>query len=123
MPLNSEERENPKAQKGAKKSGYFETALLVKKLMVFPGLDGLTPGRNLKSARHRAERRSKNIDGDGQHLLGMRVEKDDSVAGSKAWQVGEMVHGVETQAETSGFSDLQLFDRVAYVTDAFEVAV
>ncbi len=49
MPLNSEERENPKAQKGAKKSGYLETALLVKKLMVFPGFDGLTPGRNLKS--------------------------------------------------------------------------
>jgi hypothetical protein len=45
--LNSEERLNPNAEKGAKKSGNLVTTELVKKLMVLPGFDGFTPGRNL----------------------------------------------------------------------------
>ena len=53
MPLNSEERLNPNAEKGAKKSGYLETAGLVKKLMVLPGFAGLTPGRNLRQCQWR----------------------------------------------------------------------
>lgn len=52
VPLNSEERLNPNAENGAKKSGNFVTAELVKKLIVLPGFDGFTPGRNLNGMRH-----------------------------------------------------------------------
>ena len=43
-------------------------------------------------------------------LLGMRIEKDDSVAGGKTWQIGKVVNGIETQAKSPGFGDLQLLN-------------
>ena len=56
-------------------------------------------------------------------LLCMRVEKDDSVAGSKTRQVGEVVYGVETQAKPPSFGNLQFLDRVANIAYAFKIAV
>ena len=53
----------------------------------------------------------------------MRVEKHNSVAGGKTWQVGEVIHSIEPQAKASSFSDLQLFHRVSNVADALKVAV
>ena len=43
-------------------------------------------------------------------LLGMRVEKDNSIAGGKTWQIGKVVNGIETQAKAPGFGDLQLLN-------------
>ena len=43
-------------------------------------------------------------------LLGMRVEKDNSVAGGKTWQIGKVVNGIEPQAKAPGFGNLQLLN-------------
>ena len=34
-----------------------------------------------------------------------------------------MIYGIETQAETSSFSDFQLLDGIPNIADAFEIAV
>jgi hypothetical protein len=51
------------------------------------------------------------------------VEKYNSIAGSKTREIGEMIYGIETQAETSSFSDFQLLDGIPNIADAFKIAV